>query len=109
MLQVVLIIAIVLVCLFTISALRIREIAIAATRRHLKTLDLQLLDQSVSLSKIRVAYNQPRQEATFGLLRIYRFAFTSTGDERYHGEVKMINARLLDISLEPHRLPDNFE
>jgi len=77
---------------------RARELADA----HCRQLDLQLLDQSMvicALWPVRGA------DGRWALRRRYRFEFSSTGDQRYQGELVMIGLRLEHIELDAYRLP----
>jgi len=85
------------------SGLRARELAVIATRSHCKTLQLQLLDQSVSLRTTRLFANK---QAFLAIKREYDFEFTATGDERYRGKISMLNNTPQSIWLQPHRLPE---
>lgn len=69
-------------------------------------MNIQLLDQSVSLKKIRFGLTPKHSPA---LLRNYAFEFTSTGDERYKGYIDMIGIYVVNITLQAHRIPDQPE
>ena len=86
------------------SGLRTRELAVAAAKNYCQNLQLQLLDQSVSLSHTRIVM---RRHTVLAFQRNYRFEFTATGDERYHGKISMLNQHIQSVWLQPHRLPDS--
>ncbi|MCJ8339036.1 MAG: DUF3301 domain-containing protein [Pseudomonadales bacterium] len=93
-----------LLCLaifYWINGQKIRELALIAARAECKRLDLQLLDGSVSLKKIR-----PKRGASgqLTLRREYHFEFSATGDERYQGKVILIGVKVELIQLQPHRI-----
>ena len=84
------------------SGMRARELAVQAARAHCKSLQLQLLDQSVSLRSTKIA---PSKSSLLALQRDYEFEFTATGDERYCGKLSMLNQSPQSIWLQAHRLP----
>lgn len=79
-----------------------RDRALALVRRHCQRNDLQLLDDSVALSGIRLArLNRGR----YGIVRRYAFEFTVTGEHRYAGHLDLHGTRQLHIELAPHPFP----
>ncbi|EPJ43240.1 MAG: hypothetical protein OFPI_43690 [Osedax symbiont Rs2] len=90
-----------LAILYWINGQKIRELALAAARGECKKLNLQLLDGSVSLKKIRPKRN-PTGQLT--LRREYQFEFSATGDERYQGKVILLGVMVELIELQPHRI-----
>lgn len=79
----------------------VRERAIGIARQHCAQVDVQLLDDTVSLVSLR-----PRRDrrGNFYIARRYEFEFTSTGDSRYRGELTLLGHHLYDLQLEPHRI-----
>jgi hypothetical protein len=77
---------------------RARELA----REHCRRLDLQLLDDSVVITRI-----WPMRSASGRLIfrRSYRFEFASTGDRRYRGTLVLEGLQLSNIELDAYRLP----
>jgi hypothetical protein len=84
--------------------LRLREIATIEVAKHCHSIQVQLLDQSVSLKRSR-----PALSSTSGLTlkNCYDFEFSTTGDKRYQGNIIMFGKRVESIWLQAHRLPDN--
>ena len=78
---------------------RARELATA----HCRQLDLQLLDQSMVITAIWPALS-PGGKIEF--CRTYQFEFSSIGDRRYQGQLKIQGLRLKSIELETYKLPD---
>lgn len=101
--QALLTIALAAFALYLFFSLKVREFAVSAAKKHCKKMELQLLDQSVSMQKLRLV---KKADHTLQLQRVYYFEFTSTGDERYHGKLTMLGNRLFDIELQAHRLPE---
>ncbi|MBU3069300.1 DUF3301 domain-containing protein [Aestuariicella sp. G3-2] len=78
-----------------------RDRAIGLAKQHCEHMDVQLLDDTVSLLSLR-----PKRDkrGNFSIARRYEFEFTATGDYRYRGEMTLMGKRLYDVELEPHRI-----
>jgi len=84
-----------------VDSLRAREHAVAAGREACARYGVQLLDETVSFTRLRLA----RDEAgRLRLRRTYVFEFSETGDNRRHGAIVMLGAKLEDLHFEPYRL-----
>jgi hypothetical protein len=84
-----------------VDSLRAREHAVAAGREACARYGVQLLDETVSFTRLRLA----RDEAGhLRLRRTYVFEFSETGDNRRHGAIVMLGAKLEDLQFEPYRL-----
>lgn len=79
----------------------VRELALAAARRHCEQMGVQFLDSTVLLSGLRLGRN-PR--GTVALVQRFRFEFTVHGDRRYRGEAVYLGRRQISMQLEPHAL-----
>ncbi|HSG76102.1 MAG TPA: DUF3301 domain-containing protein [Burkholderiales bacterium] len=84
-----------------IDSLRAREHAVAAGRAACKRYGVQLLDETVAFARLRLARDDAGQ---LRLRRTYTFEFSDTGDNRRHGAIVMLGARLEDLQLEPYPL-----
>lgn len=71
-----------------------------AVRRHCDQEQVQLLDDTLELTSMRVR-NGP---GGWKLHRNYRFEFSSTGDERYEGKVILAGRRVIGLRLQAHRI-----
>ncbi len=83
------------------QAQKSREHARELAARHCKQLELQLLDDTVVMNRIRLKKN------TLGRIKIsrtYRFEFSSMGNERYQGVLELLGNELVNISLDAHRV-----
>lgn len=83
------------------SSQRVKEIALRATQSYCNKMEVQMLDGYVALNKLRLK----RDES--GKIRIWRsflFEFTSTGEERYDGQITLLGVKILSIQLDPHRI-----
>lgn len=92
--------AVVLLVLFFLDSLRARERAVRAGREACKRYGLQLLDDTVSFARLRLARDD---EGRLKVARTYTFEFTETGNTRRHGAIVMLGQELRDIQLEPYR------
>lgn len=79
---------------------KIRELAFQRAKQRCQALDLQILDESVFGISWRPTYyqGQPR------IKRRYRFFFTTTGEQRYQGEIELVGKQQTHIHFEPHRI-----
>ena len=79
--------ALLVLCLHFLSAIRVRELAVQAVGRASAQDDFQLLDQSVHLQRMSLS----RDEAgRWRIWRQYRFDYTFDGVERRQGHVIML-------------------
>ena len=83
------------------DSLRARERAIAAGRAACRRYDLQLLDDTVSFTRLRLGRDE---EGQLKLARTYTFEFSDTGNNRRHGAIVMLGGELADLQLEPYRV-----
>jgi hypothetical protein len=83
------------------KSLAVKQLAYRAALRRCDELGLQLLDQSIMLRGIRFKRGSGGRLL---VMRRYIFEFSSTGGERYRGEVWLLGATLERVELEPHRL-----
>lgn len=79
------------------AGLHAREQAIAVCRRACADAGLQLLDDSVAMTRLRLARDDSGQ-ARFQ--RDFRFEFSDTGDNRRPGVVRMLGERVEWVSLD---------
>jgi hypothetical protein len=84
---------------FWFDSLRAREAAIDATKSACAADGVVLLDDTVALAALRL---RRTGSGTIGFLRVYRFEFTDTGDNRLEGSVTLVGAALQTLYLEPH-------
>ncbi len=86
---------------FWLSAMRAREVAIDGARRACEADSVQFLDDTVALSRLAI---ERQGGGNLRFARTYRFEFSDTGNNRLHGSVRLLGARLQTVQLEPHRL-----
>ncbi len=85
---------------FWLDSMKSRENAIRAAHTACREIDVQLLDQTVSLQHIKLARNT-RGSLTFR--RIYGFEFSVEGTERRSGRAIMNGQKLQQIQLDDER------
>ncbi len=87
--------------LLWVDSLRARERAVRAGKSACERYDLQLLDDTVSFTRLRLARDD---EGQLKIARTYTFEFSDTGNNRRRGAIVMLGGELLDLQLEPYRV-----
>ena len=87
--------------LLWLDSLRARERAVRAGKSACERYELQLLDDTVSFSRLRLARDE---EGQLRISRTYTFEFSDTGNNRRRGAIIMLGGELLDLQLEPYRV-----
>lgn len=82
---------------FWVDALRAREAAMAAVRRACTRHDVQLLDETVALIRLRLGRDT---SGRVGWRRRYRFEFSNEGDNRSSGELELLGRRVTALHME---------
>jgi hypothetical protein len=82
-----------------VDSLRAREHAVAAGRAACARYGVQLLDETVSFTRLRLGRDD---EGRLRLRRSYLFEFSETGDNRRQGAIVMLGAQLEHLLLEPY-------
>ena len=86
---------------FWLDSLRARERAVRAGKSACERYDLQLLDDTVSFSRLRLARDD---EGQLRISRTYTFEFSDTGNNRRRGAIVMLGGELEDLQLEPYAI-----
>ena len=86
---------------FWLDSLRARERALKAGRAACERYALQFLDDTVSVTRVRLGRDE---EGQLRIARTYTFEFSDTGNNRRHGAIVMIGGELQDLQLEPFRI-----
>ncbi|NNE37119.1 MAG: DUF3301 domain-containing protein [Gammaproteobacteria bacterium] len=84
-----------LIVLLWYESMRFREFVIAICRKKCREYDLQLLDQTVTLSKISLTGNLLN-----GVTREYRFEVSSNGTDRLKGYIQIQGRYLVSLQIE---------
>ncbi|MCL6269609.1 DUF3301 domain-containing protein [Sansalvadorimonas sp. 2012CJ34-2] len=81
----------------------IRQLAISHAKRFCKERELQYLDEGIALS-----FNafQRNRSGRLNILRHCQFEFSSTGEDRYQGNVVMLGRTLVEIKTPAYRMPE---
>lgn len=87
---------------FWLDSLRARDGAIEAVRAACEAESLQLLDDSVSLHRLRLDRSP---EGVLRLRRIYQFDYTDSGNSRLRGSVVLLGPRVIELYLRPRLVP----
>ncbi len=99
MIQLFFIFVIALLIWFWHDTMQAREQAIVLGKRHCQNDGLQLLDETVSLSSMKLRRDADGQ-MTFR--RVYEFEFSDNGDNRRLGSITLLGRHAEAIQLEPH-------
>ncbi len=86
-----------LIILFWYESMRFREFVIGICRQKSRENDLQLLDQTVTLSKISLTGSILSGKA---IAREYRFEVSTNGTDRLKGYVQMHGRYLISLQIE---------
>ena len=78
-------------CLYFLSAIRVRELALQAASRAGERDDYQLLDQSVHIRRLSLSRDR---RGRWRIWRQYRFDYTYDGVQRRQGHVIMLGREL---------------
>lgn len=76
--------------------------ASTAAKHRCQKEGIQLLDQTVVLQKMRIIKSK---RSIITLQRTYQFEFSSVGDYRYQGTIKMQGRYIESIELPPFKMP----
>lgn len=79
------------------AGMQAREQAVAVGRRACRDANLQFLDESVALRRVRLGRDSQGQ---MRFRRDYHFEFSDTGDNRRPGVVRMLGDRVEWVSLD---------
>ena len=82
--------------------LRAREVAVRVARETCHQQNLQLLDSTVVLKRMRI---KRRPKGQFALQRAYQFEYSESGANRQRGFIILSGHRVDSIGLAPHHGP----
>jgi hypothetical protein len=77
-----------------------KDLAYKSAMQFCREAGVQLLDQTIVLRSLRPL----KQSQHWQLRRHYEFEFTSTGADRYKGQITLLSNTVIDIQLAAHRL-----
>lgn len=82
------------------DSIRAKENATKHAKNACKKVLLEFLDDTVLMKKVRLRRNAHGQMSIY---REYEFEFSSTGEFRYKGQVRLLGQYLLDVEMEPYQ------
>lgn len=92
--------------IYWLDGIRAKELATEHAKAACKKVLIEFLDDTVSIKKVRLRRN------SLGRLSIYReynFEFSSTGEHRYKGQIRLLGKNLIDVEMEPYKFIDDDE
>jgi hypothetical protein len=81
---------------YWLNAMHAREVALRAARAACEREGVQLLDETVAMTRVRPARDRAGQPCW---RRWYQFEFTEDGGSRRNGELEMLGLRTLSLRL----------
>ena len=100
------IIFIIAVIIYWLDSIRAKEVATKHAKTSCKNVLIEFLDETVLINKVWLRRNSYGQLAIY---REYEFEFSSTGEYRYKGLVKLLGKQLLDVEMEPYQFHEQEE
>lgn len=91
---------------YWLDSIRAKEVATDNAKKACTKVLLEFLDDTVLIKKVRLRRNTQGQMAIY---REYEFEFSSTGEFRYKGEVRLLGKSLIDVKMEPYQFNDIHE
>lgn len=88
---------------YWLESIRAKEDATRHAKSACKKVLIEFLDETVLIKKVRLRRN------SLGHLSVYReyeFEFSSTGEYRYKGQVRLLGKSLIDVEMEPYQFND---
>ena len=82
---------------FWLSGLSVREHALAAGRLACAKIGVQFLDDTVAMKRLTLARNAQGQ---LRFARIYRFEYSSTGDNRQLGSIRTLGEHVESVEMD---------
>jgi len=95
--EILLLLTLLLLLWFWVDSMRARERALVHARRACAEQDVQLLDETVALTRLRAGRDAMGRMAW---RRHYRFEFSVEGDARSRGELILLGSQLLGLQME---------
>jgi len=98
--ELIIIILLITSLLYWLESIRAKENATKHAKAACKKVLLEFLDDTVLIKKVRLRRNSHGQ---ISIYREYEFEFSSTGEYRYKGEVRLLGQYLVDVEMEPYQ------
>lgn len=94
------IILLVILIFYWLDSIRAKENATQFAKDRCKKFLLEFLDDTVLIKKVRLRRNF---KGHISIYREYVFEFSSTGECRYNGQVRLLGQHLIDVEMEPYQ------
>lgn len=85
------------------DGIRAKENATIHAKAECKKVLIEFLDDTVLIKKVRLRRNT---QGSLLIYREYEFEFSSTGEFRYKGMVRLLGQYLVDVEMEPYKFND---
>jgi len=85
---------------YWLDSIRAKENATQYAKESCKKVLLEFLDDTVLIKKVRLRRNVNGQLSIF---REYQFEFSSTGEFRYKGCIRLLGHQLIGVEMEPYQ------
>jgi len=86
---------------YWLDGARTKEVASQAGRHACQGASVDFLDDTVSLTRVRLKRDS---SGRIFVNRHYQFEFSSDGRFRYKGDVEVLGKRIMNVSLDVHRI-----
>jgi hypothetical protein len=86
---------------YWLDSIRAKELATKHALAACKKVLIEFLDDTVVIKKVRLRRDTKGQLAIY---REYQFEFSSTGEFRYKGLVRLLGKYLVDVEMEPYQI-----
>lgn len=97
------IILLIALILYWLDSIGSKEHATKQAKAACKKVLIEFLDDTVLIKKVRLRRNTQGQ---LSIYREYEFEFSSTGEFRYKGRVRLLGKYLIDVEMEPYKFND---
>ena len=78
-----------------------REVALEAGKQLCQKHDVQFLDESVALQRLRLARDA---QGTIKIERYFRFEFTTDGTRRHEGRIRVLDRIVTQQEMDPYTI-----
>ena len=85
---------------YWLDSIRAKEEATKHAKAACNKVLIEFLDDTVLIKKVRLRRNTQGQ---LSIYREYEFEFSSTGEFRYKGRVRLLGKYLIDVEMEPYQ------
>ncbi len=95
--EILLIVALFFILNFWYQSMKCRETAVAAAKSACSQINVQLLDETVEMIRLRLCRTK---SGTMALCRMYSFDFSTDGEQRHSGMISMRGRTISDVVLD---------